>query len=375
LIKLVPSMASVNTEIISYNPSSLIGIFNNALTIEITKKAFRIRGIYLPGKGVNYNGFYYDSLKDESSDACVTLILPAPIRHDLTSGQTIECTGYLTKRVELNAGKVALYVNVIELLSQQDSKYTDEQLKAFEVLQKKAEQGYKDVDGFIKKRIIQQQPVTVTILVGKTAIIDSDIKHQLKEAIGFYDFKFERVNLSFETEISNALLTHDKNADILVVARGGGENMEVFNRSSLAEKALTLTSFFVTAIGHKEDTSLLQKVSDKAFITPTALGQYFNEIYNQTVEELQNSKAKLVEDIHKQLDSNYKQQLENLNNKLMDVSELNEQKIKLANTEIDNLHLKLSERKPIPTSFWLLLIICIVIGIVIRMLIIKFNLL
>src|SRR6266542_2905283 len=358
-------MPNPNSEIISCNASSLLSIFNNALTIEITKKEFRIRGIYLPGKGVNYNGFYYDSLKDESSDACVTLILPAPIRHDLTSGQTIECTGYLTKRVELNAGKVALYVNVIELLSQQDSKYTDEQLKAFEVLQKKAEQGYKDVDGFIKKRIIQQQPVTVTILVGKTAIIDSDIKHQLKEAIGFYNFKFERINLSFEAEISSALLSHDKNTDILVVARGGGENMEVFNRASLAEHALSLTSLFITAIGHKEDTSLLQKVADKVFITPTALGQYFNEIYNQTVEELQGSKAKLVEDITKQVKDNYELQLVNLNDKLQGNKEQSEQQLQLATSQIDELKTQLAKKPSMQYVIWLLVVIAAAIGMLI----------
>src|SRR6266498_4302606 len=183
-------MPNPNNEIISYNASSLLNIFNNALTIEITKKAVRVRGIYIVGKGVNYNGFYYDSLKDESSDACVTLIVPALIRHNLTTEQTIECTGYLTKRVQLNAGKIDLHVNVIELLSQQESKYSEEQLKAFEILQKKAEQGYKDIDGFIKTRIIQRQPITITMLIGKTAIIDSDIKHQLKEAIGLYDFRF-----------------------------------------------------------------------------------------------------------------------------------------------------------------------------------------
>ena len=101
---------SVSTEIISYNPSSLIGIFNNALTIEITKKAFRIRGVYIPGKGHNYNGFYYDSIKDESSEGCVTLIVPAPIRHDLTPEQTIECTAYLSKKVQLNGGRIELHV-------------------------------------------------------------------------------------------------------------------------------------------------------------------------------------------------------------------------------------------------------------------------
>jgi exodeoxyribonuclease VII large subunit len=82
--------------------------------------------------------------------------------------------------VQLNQGRIDLHVNMIELLSQQESKYTEEQIKAFEVLQKKAEQGYKDVDYLIKTRIIQQQPLVITILVGKTAIIDSDIKHSLR---------------------------------------------------------------------------------------------------------------------------------------------------------------------------------------------------
>ena len=163
-------------------------------------------GVYIClEKGTNYNGVYYDSLKDESSDACVTLIVPGVIRHELTPQQTIEFTGYLTKKVQANVGKIELHVNLIELLSQQQSKHSEEQIKIFDVLQKKAEQGYKDVDGFIKTRIIQQKPVTVTILIGKTAIIDSDIKHSLKEAIGFYDFRFEQINLSSEMEIVHAL--------------------------------------------------------------------------------------------------------------------------------------------------------------------------
>lgn len=185
----------------------------------------------------------------------------------------------MTKRVQVNGGRIDLHVNVVEVLSKQESLYTEEQLKAFEVLQKKAEQGYKDVEGFIKTRIIQQEQTTVTILIGKTAIIDSDIKHQLKEAIGRYDFKFVRINIGYEADIIKALKENDEAQTILAVARGGGENMEVFNKVPLAE------SYFITAIGHKEDISLLQKVADKGFINPTAQGQ--------TVEELQGSKAKL----------------------------------------------------------------------------------
>jgi len=49
-------------------------------------------------------------------------------------------------------------------------------------------------------------------------------------------------------------------------------------------------------------------VADKAFITPTALGQYFHEIQPHTVEEFQASKAKLVEDITAQLKGSYEMQ-------------------------------------------------------------------
>ena len=110
-------MATIlNSEIITYNPAALVNI-QSRLTIEATKKAFRIRGIYLTGKGVNYKRLYYDSLKDESSDAYVTLIVPGIIRHDLTPQQTIEFTGYLTKKVQANLGKIKLHVNLIDLIS------------------------------------------------------------------------------------------------------------------------------------------------------------------------------------------------------------------------------------------------------------------
>jgi exodeoxyribonuclease VII large subunit len=156
---------------------------------------------------------------------------------------------------------------------------TDEQVQAYGLLQRKATQGYKEVDGFIKSRIIKGETIKVVILVGRNAIIDSDIKHQLKEAITFYNFSFNKINLNSEQEIIGALKALEGQTDILVISSGGGDNMEVFNRVSLAEKKLSLNCHLLTAIGHKEDVPLLQKVADKAFITSTAIGQYLNDMY------------------------------------------------------------------------------------------------
>jgi exodeoxyribonuclease VII large subunit len=98
--------------------------------------------------------------------------------------------------------------------------------------------------------------------------------------------------------------------------------MEIFNSPVLAEYCLGLEPYFVTAIGHKEDSSLLQRIADKAFITPTALGQYLNTLYNETMSDLQHSKAKLVATIEVQLKANYEKQLQNLHVQIRNLEEL-----------------------------------------------------
>ena len=347
-----------------------------------------------PGRGKDYNGVYYDQLKDETSDACICLIVPALVRTRLEKNKTIECYGYITKKVTANGAKIELQLNLTELLAQGESQYTEEDLQAFQILQRKANNGYRDVDSFLKTKIINNEPIRIIILHGASGIIQHDIRHQLEEAISFYDFDFRGISLGSETSIISALEEHHETADVLVISRGGGENLQVFNKPAIAEFALSLSSHFITAIGHEQDSSLLQKVADKHFITPTALGQYFNEIYNRTMEELQNSKAKLVEDITKQLEANYAHQIKNLETRITDKEEahakqgegkdaLYQKEMKLLQVQIDTttaqyqtriselqkLHdekLNLSGKTNTNTAlYWILIIAAAIIGILI----------
>ena len=313
------------TSDISYTPASLLHLFNSALAPATTKKMILLKGIYVAGKGTQYAGNFYDTLKEEASDAVLTLVVPALLRNELTSGKMIEFYGYITKRVVLNGGRIEVHANMTQLVQQTISKYSDKDIEAIALQQKKASLGYGDVDSFIKDHIIRETTVRITILIGKTAIIDSDIKHALEEAIGFYDIRFERINLHTESEILQTLHRYNDPAitDLLVLSRGGGENLEVFNSAAIAACCLELRPLFLTAIGHKEDTPLVQKMADKAFITPTALGQYLHRIYNDTVAELQNSKARLVETITVQLSANYDKQVRNLEEKIRSLEELN----------------------------------------------------
>lgn len=191
---------------------------------------------------------------------------------------------------------------------------------------------------------------TAATTIGNNAIIDSDIKHQLRESIGFYDCSFLRVNLSSEEEIISGLNQMETEGfDIVSVSRGGGENLGVFNKPAVAERAITLQPLFVTAIGHKEDVTLLQRVADKAFITPSEMGQFFNEVYNQTQEELQHSRAKLVESVTQQLRANYQKQIETLTAQIKgleelkqksigDLTKVHEEKVAVLQAQIEQIH-------------------------------------
>jgi exodeoxyribonuclease VII large subunit len=53
-------------------------------------------------------------------------------------------------------------------------------------------------------------------------------------------------------------------------------------------------------------------------LQPTALGQYFHDLYTKTIEDLNGSKAKLIGDLSKQIDLNYQQKIQGLQQHLTD---------------------------------------------------------
>ncbi len=350
-----------------YSPSAVLNLFNNSLNVAQSKRLIQLKGVFQQGKGGNYGGYFYDSLRDESSDAQLTIIVPALIRNELQANKTITVNGFITKRVVNNASRIDIQLTVTDLVEQTQSKYSDEEIRRIELQQAKAAAGFRDAPGFIKEKIINEQPFRIAVIIGRTGIIDNDIKHQLRESIAFYDLQFHRVSLTSETEIIQGLQQLDAQGyDIIAVSRGGGENLDIFNKTPIAEQAIKLKALFVSAIGHKDDVTLLQKVADKSFITPSEFGQFLNDTYNHTVEELQHSRAQLVDAVTKQLTANYQKEIDNLKTNSAGMQKVYEEKINgltaLQNErqQLFEQQLKAAEAKP---SFnWVAVIIAVLIG-------------
>jgi exodeoxyribonuclease VII large subunit len=133
---------------LNLTPSALVNLFANAMPVQFTEQSYRLKGIYLAGKGVVYGGFYYDGLRDEVTDASITLIVPALVRAGMENQQLVEVTGYLQRKVQNVGARIELQFVVMELISTEAKGISEEQVKVFELLQEKATLGYRDVDGF-----------------------------------------------------------------------------------------------------------------------------------------------------------------------------------------------------------------------------------
>lgn len=388
-------MEAENTNLVTYSPAAVLNLFNNSISVNQVKRIIQLKGIYVQGKGALYSGYYYDTFRDESSDAAITILVPPLIRNELQPNKTITVNGFITRRIVNTAGSIQIQLTVTDLVEQTLNKYSDDEVKKIELMQRKANSGYRDVYSWLKEKIINEESFKIGVIIGKTGIIDNDIKHQLRESIGFYDLSFHRVNLSSEQEILAAIdRLSSEHYGLIAISRGGGENLDIFNKFSLAEKAISLESLFITAIGHKDDVTLLQKVADKSFITPSEFGQFLNDTYNHTVEELQNSKAKLIDSVKAQLSANYQKEIDNLNEKLKANEELRiktandlelvykekmallntqlagEQKLQgervsLLNEQINNYKAQVSSIKNKSSVNWIAIIIAITAGIII----------
>jgi exodeoxyribonuclease VII large subunit len=159
-------METENSTVITYSPAAVLNLFNNSISINQTKRIVQLKGIYLQGKGNIYSGYYYDTFRDESSDAAITILVPPLIRNELQPNKTVTVNGFVTRRVINTTGSIQIQLTVTDLVEQTQNKYNDEDLKKIELMQQKAVNGYRDVYSWLKEQIINEQQFKIGVIIG-----------------------------------------------------------------------------------------------------------------------------------------------------------------------------------------------------------------
>ena len=323
-----------------YSPSTILGVFANALKSPVEGRMILAKGIYQTTQNSKeYSGYYYDEIKSPNDNKYIKAKIPSLVRSKLENNSIYLFKGYVEKRVGFST--IELVYVVDEVLQKEENQISDEDYKRFEVLQKKVSKGYRDLEYIIKESVHKNKPFRIVNIYGSTSIVPKDFEKGIAESTTRYIITDSRCNLSSKSEILNQLRKHNNSQfDAIALVRGGGDKaaMEVLNDSEIAEEILKLQPLFISALGHVVNECLIDKVADKKFHLPFDYGNSLKTYVDDAVTEQSKSKSLFIEQVKKDLTKTFEDQIktkdEALKNLQKSYEENSKQLVKMATAEM-----------------------------------------
>ena len=290
-----------------YKPSEIIGIFNSILAKQsVNAQVVYLRGVYLASGRQSYNGYFYDTLRDEDRQEEITMYVTQQQRENLKNGNLVNVGGVLGRNVN-NRGQIQIILNVSRIEIVQEQAIDEDEIKRMELRQKKSSVGFKNVDSVLEQLLFTDQRPRVALLFATSSITMSDFEAGINAAKSAIDFMEYRANFSNAKEFISTLQSLDRgNFDVIALVRGGGARIESLDDVSVLEQIVSMNTPTIGAIGHVEEIIFIKQLVDKCAPTPNGLGQYFSEMVENVSEKKTRSRAALTEKIKKQ----FKDQLE-----------------------------------------------------------------
>lgn len=299
-----------NITVQQYTPSEIIGIFNDILAHQNNQasgKIVCIRGIYLIGNGTSYQGFYYDTLRDEKSSFELPIRISDAQRKELTPGNLVEILGTLGRKITAKSEiKLELNVSRVEIVKEQV--IDENEIKRIEYRQRKVVQGFKNVDSILESLLFNDTRPKIALVIAASSITLKDFEDGIKAARVALDFYEDRVVFTQTRLLCTKLKQLDQlGYDAIALVRGGGiDSTTDVDKPEVIETIVSMKTPFISGVGHKDEKIFLRQVADKWTATPQGLGQYFSDMVEAVSEKKTKSRAALTEQIKKQ----FKEQLE-----------------------------------------------------------------
>ena len=299
--------ANQNVPATIYKPSEIIGIFNSILAKQsVNAQVVYLRGVYLASGRQSYNGYFYDTLRDEDRQEEITMYVTQQQRENLKNGNLVNVGGVLGRNVN-NKGQIQIILNVSRIEIVQEQAIDEDEIKRMELRQKKSSVGFKNVDSVLEQLLFTDQRPRVALLFATSSITMSDFEAGINAAKSAIDFMEYRANFSNANEFISTLQSLERgNFDVIALVRGGGVRIESLDDVSVLEQIVSMNTPTIGAIGHVEEKIFIKQLVDKCAPTPNGLGQYFSEMVENVSEKKTRSRAALTEKIKKQ----FKDQLE-----------------------------------------------------------------
>lgn len=328
-------MSEQETNYPVYSPTSVIGIFSNALKLNATLNLIYLKGRYAYGAGKSYGNYYYDLLFSEGDRVSIGVRISSLLRSKMINNEIYTLRGFIEKSIKNSSIELRFVVD--EIIQQEEKSISEEELQRYELIQKKLEKGSKDLETLVRDKMLRNEKVRIANIYGNNAIVQKDFSEGLDVSSSYYEIENYSCNITSATAIISKLNEiSSMEYDIVALVRGGGDrqSMETFNNVQLSERFIQLNSVTITAIGHTVDETLLDKLADKRFHLPHDYGAGLHAISEKLFQERSNSRALLIDEVKKDVSKQFSEQVKTLTEQL---SKRNEEFQKLQESSVKQL--------------------------------------
>ena len=277
-----------------------------------------LRSVQVSGELSNFrktsSGHLYFTLKDENS--AISCVMFKSKAYSLSfvpeNGNKVICSGSISMFEA--SGSLQLYVNTLKLDGIGDLYRQYEELK-----NKLFNEGLFDDDH--KKEIPTLYPSKVAVLCGKDSAALSDIKVQFNRRWPLCEVDYYPVIVQ-GSEGPSSMIKTLKDIDtlgyeIIVLARGGGsfEDLFCFNDERLVRTIYNLNTFIITGVGHQQDFTLVDFVSDRRAPTPTGAIEMITPNIDDVLDSIDDLSYRLNKSIDLLITNNKDKLIQLSNNK------------------------------------------------------------
>ena len=277
-----------------------------------------LRSVQVSGELSNFrktsSGHLYFTLKDENS--AISCVMFKSKAYSLSfvpeNGNKVICSGSISMFEA--SGSLQLYVNTLKPDGIGDLYRQYEELK-----NKLFNEGLFDDEH--KKEIPTLYPSKVAVLCGKDSAAMSDIKIQFNRRWPLCEVDYYPVIVQ-GSEGPSSMIKTLKDIDtlgyeIIVLARGGGsfEDLFCFNDERLVRTIYNLNTFIITGVGHQQDFTLVDFVSDRRAPTPTGAIEMITPNIDDVLDSIDDLSYRLNKSIDLLITNNKDKLIQLSNNK------------------------------------------------------------
>lgn len=277
-----------------------------------------LRSVQVSGELSNFrktsSGHLYFTLKDENS--AISCVMFKSKTYSLSfvpeNGNKVICSGSISMFEA--SGSLQLYVNTLKLDGIGDLYRQYEELK-----NKLFNEGLFDEGHKIK--IPTLYPSKVAVLCGKDSAAMSDIKIQFNRRWPLCKVDYYPVIVQGSegpsSMIQSLMEVDTKDYEIIVLARGGGsfEDLFCFNDERLVRTIYDLNTFIITGVGHQQDFTLVDFVSDRRAPTPTGAIEMITPNIDDVLDSIDDLSYRLNKSINLLIANNKDKLIQLSNNK------------------------------------------------------------